>query len=234
MKTNNTIDPDEIEKFNKLAGDWWDKQGKLRTLHDINPARLEFVTQHIALKDSTLLDVGCGGGIFSELLAQAGAKVTGIDLSKSAVRVAREHSQVNNLDILYQETSAESFAQDHPEHYDALVCMELLEHIPDPSSIIATCAQCVKPNGFLFFSTLNRNAKSFFQAIITAEYLLNILPKQTHHYDKFIKPSELAAWAREAELTVRSIKGLAYNPFTKKASLCDDISVNYLVCLQKR
>ena len=227
------IDHEEVNKFENLAEEWWNPTGKLKTLHDINPLRLSYVQNHATLSGQQLLDVGCGGGIFAEGLAKAGAKVTGIDLSAGALEAARHHAQINGLIMEYVQTTVESFATQHPARFDIVTCMELLEHVPDPASVIRACATLVKPGGKLFFSTINRNPKAYLYAILGAEYLLRMLPQGTHDYAKFIRPSELAAWAREAGLTVNEFKGLGYNLLTQEYSLTDDISVNYLVCVEK-
>lgn len=232
---NQTINTDEqeIAKFTHLASDWWNPHGKLKTLHDINPLRLGYVLNHSSLVGKRVLDVGCGGGIFAESLAREGAIVTGIDMSDEALNVAREHSQQNNLTIDYLQITVEEFAQTHAGEFDVITCMELLEHVPDPVSIVNACAQLVKENGHLFFSTINRNPKAYLFAILGAEYLLQLLPKGTHEYAKFIKPSELSAWARNADLNVAELKGLSYNPLSREYFLSDDVSVNYLAWCKK-
>lgn len=224
------IDHEEVNKFEKLAEEWWNPVGPLKTLHDINPLRLSYVQNHVALPGQQLLDVGCGGGIFAEGLAKAGANVTGIDLSAGALEAARYHAQKNGLAISYLQTTVEDFAILYPARFDIITCMEMLEHVPNPASVIQACAELVKPGGLVFFSTINRNPKAYLHAILGAEYLLRMLPQGTHDYAKFIRPSELATWTRDAGLTVDGFKGLGYNLLTQQYSLTDDISVNYLVC----
>ena len=233
------VDEQEVAKFSELSSDWWNPQGAFKTLHEINPLRLQFIKEHINLTHINIIDVGCGGGILTESLAHAGAIVTGIDMSSEAINIAQKHweaaplTQNTKTGITYQVTTAEAMAAAHANSYDALTCMELLEHVPDPTSVIKACAQLVKPGGHLFFSTINRNAKAYLFAILGAEYLLNLIPKGTHDFAKFIKPSELASWARDANLNIQKFKGLHYNPLTKNYSLNDDISVNYLVHCQR-
>lgn len=222
-------DQQELAKFASLAAHWWDATGELKTLHQVNPLRLEYISQKISLKEKNVLDVGCGGGILTESMAALGAKVTGIDMNKSVLEVAKLHQLESGFNIEYVESTVESLASECPQHFDVVTCLEMLEHVPDPCSVVKACARLVKPGGKLFFSTLNRNAKSYLFAILGAEYLLKLLPKNTHDYAKFIKPSELTAWARAADLTVKELKGIHYNPFLKQFSLSHDISVNYLI-----
>lgn len=228
--TQSSLDPTEVEKFSKLAANWWDKNGPLKTLHDINPARLQLIAKHVDLNDAHILDIGCGAGILSEALANQGAKVTGIDASKEAIDAAIQHAHEAQLQINYQHVLLEDF---EAPLFDAIICMEMLEHVADPSLIIKHAAQHLKPKGKLFLSTLNRNLKSYLAAIIGAEYILQIVPKQTHDYDKFIKPSELARSVRHAGLDVIDIQGLCYQPLIRQAKLCDDVSVNYFMVCQK-
>ena len=218
----------EVEKFDALAHQWWDTDGQLKTLHDINPARLAFIEQHVSLKNNTVLDVGCGGGILSEALAQKGAKVTGIDLAENSIKVAQQHAQSKQLAINYQCLSIEQLAEQKPASFDIITCLELLEHVPDPDIIISNCSQLIKPGGHLFFSTINRNFHAYCMAILGAEYILNIIPKQTHQYDKLIKPSELAASLRKNKLQLKTIIGLSYNPITRNSQLTEDVSINYI------
>lgn len=233
LNTMDNIDIKEVIKFDNHAENWWDKEGDLKTLHHINPARLEFIQNYISLKEKKICDIGCGGGILSESLAKLGAEVTGIDMSEKAIETAQHHAQFENLNINYITISAENFVKDHTESFDAVTCMELLEHVPDPVQLIKSCSALVKPNGGLFFSTLNRNFKAYFLSILGAEYFLRIIPKGTHDYARFIKPSELAQAARDAGLKVSAISGMTYNPFTQQCKLSNDHSVNYLVYLTK-
>ena len=225
-------DQTEINKFSKLAAHWWNPQGELKTLHDINPLRLSYINTHASIKNKKILDIGCGGGILAESMAKCGAEVTGIDLSEEVLRVAELHQQNNTTQVNYLLTSVEEFARDHAKEFDIVTCLELLEHVPDPISIVKAAAKLVKPNGQLFFSTINRTIKSYLFAIVGAEYLLKILPKNTHDFAKFIRPSELAEWARQANLTVNDIMGITYNPLTKQYQLNKNISVNYLLYLR--
>lgn len=223
------VNPHEVDKFAAMAPRWWDPHGECKPLHEINPHRLRFITQTTSLKGKKVLDVGCGGGILSESLAAAGAEVTAIDASESTISVAKLHLIESGLDVDYQCRTVESLAQERPGYYDVVTCMEMLEHVPDPCSIINACATLAKPDGDLFFSTLNRNPKAFALAIVGAEYVLNMLPKGTHEYKSFIKPSELSAWLRAANLHTQKMQGIEYNPLFKRYSLTDDVSVNYLI-----
>ena len=227
--TNNNVDPHEIHKFNQIADRWWDPQGEFKPLHEINPLRLAYIHTHINLAGGTVLDVGCGGGILAESMAQAGATVTGIDMGENALQVAKLHLKESKLSVDYQLCTAETMATTHPGHFDVVTCMEMLEHVPDPVSIVTACAQLCKPGGQVFFSTLNRNSKAFLYAIVGAEYVLNLLPKGTHHYAQFIKPSELCHWARMTGLSLQSMQGMAYQPLTRQYHLSLDVSVNYLI-----
>lgn len=225
------IDPQEIEKFDNLS--WWDATGPFKPLHDLNPIRLQFIQDRISLQDKTILDVGCGGGILTESLAQAGAQVIGIDVSEKALAAAQEHQFQNQLNIAYYKKTAEEFNTLHSEKFDVITCFELLEHVPNPVSLITACAQMLKNDGHLFFSTLNRTLKGYLFAILGAEYLLRLLPKGTHDYAKFIRPSELSAWVRQNSLMVCDLTGVNYNPLTKTYSLSTDINVNYLMHCKK-
>lgn len=221
-------DNQEVAKFSELAHRWWDPESEFRPLHDINPLRLGWIEQAVSLQGKKVLDIGCGGGILSEGMARQGANVTGIDLSSKALSVARLHLYESHLEVDYQESAAETFAQEHPASFDVVTCMEMLEHVPDPSSVIKACATLVKPGGHVFLSTLNRNPKSYVMAIIGAEYILNLLPRGTHDYAKFIRPSEMAQYLREADLTLHSLTGMHYNPFNRRYGLGKNPDVNYM------
>jgi 2-polyprenyl-6-hydroxyphenyl methylase/3-demethylubiquinone-9 3-methyltransferase len=223
------VDPQELEKFASLAHRWWDANSEFKPLHAINPLRLNYIDGIAGLNGKAVLDVGCGGGILSESMARRGAKVTGIDLGEKALKVAKLHQLESGVAVDYRLIAVEALAAEMPAAFDVVTCMEMLEHVPDPSAIVAACAKLVKPGGHVFFSTLNRNPKSYLFAVIGAEYVLNLLPKGTHEYEKFIKPSELSGWCRQVELDVLGMKGMSYNPLTKVYSLGVDISVNYLV-----
>lgn len=222
------VDPVELEKFSNLAHRWWDPEGEFRPLHDINPLRLDWIARHAALEGAAVLDVGCGGGILAEAMARRGARVTGIDLSDKALRVAELHLHESSLSIHYQKANVEDYALAHAEAFDIVTCMELLEHVPDPASMVAACARLLRPGGQVFFSTINRNAKSYLFAVVGAEYILGLLPKGTHDYMRFIKPSELARWSRAAGLRVDELIGMTYNPLTRRYRLGSDCDVNYL------
>lgn len=223
------IDHHEIGKFEELASRWWDRDSEFKPLHDINPLRLGYIEQFTSLEGKQVLDVGCGGGILAESMAQKGAQVTGIDMGEAPLEVARLHLLESGLEVDYQRITAEEFAEQHPERFDVVTCMEMLEHVPDPGSVIRACARLVKPDGHVFFSSINRNAKSYLFAIVGAEYVLNMLPRGTHDYGKLIRPSELHEWSRQADLAPRDITGMSYNPLSKHYSLGRDIDVNYLV-----
>jgi 2-polyprenyl-6-hydroxyphenyl methylase / 3-demethylubiquinone-9 3-methyltransferase len=222
-------DPLELEKFSQLAHRWWDPNSEFKPLHEINPLRMDYIDDLAKLEGKTILDVGCGGGILSEGMATRGANVTGIDLSDKALKVAKLHLLESGHQVDYRKITVESLAQEQPQHYDIVTCMEMLEHVPDPMSVIRSCAQLAKPDGWVFFSTINRNPKSYLFAIIGAEYVLKLLPRGTHEYAKFIKPSELARMARNASLTDEKLIGMTYNPITKVYALEDDSSVNYIM-----
>ena len=219
----------ELDKFSQLAHRWWDLNSEFRPLHDINPLRIGWINEIISVNEKKILDVGCGGGILSEGLAALGAQVTGIDLSEKALNVAKLHLLESGHSIDYRHIAAEDLAAQSPETYDIVTCMEMLEHVPDPASIVTACAALIRPGGHLFFSTLNRNPKSFLFAVIGAEYLLQLLPKGTHEYAKFIRPSELSRWVKNAGLSPSRFIGLSYNPITRTYSLGSDTSVNYLM-----
>jgi len=223
----------ELQKFSALAHRWWDPNSEFKPLHDINPLRLDYIDQHAQIAGKKVLDVGCGGGILSESMAARGAEVTGIDLGEKPLKVAKLHLLETGQKVDYRLIAAEALAAEQPQQFDVVTCMEMLEHVPDPSSIVRACAQLVKPGGHLFFSTLNRNPKSYLFAVIGAEYLLNLLPRGTHDYAKFLKPSELARFCRDAGLTVSEVTGMSYNPFSKTYALGPDTSVNYLVAARK-
>ncbi|OGB24048.1 MAG: bifunctional 3-demethylubiquinol 3-O-methyltransferase/2-polyprenyl-6-hydroxyphenol methylase [Burkholderiales bacterium RIFCSPLOWO2_02_FULL_57_36] len=222
-------DPLELQKFSDLAHRWWDPTSEFRPLHEINPLRLEWINAHVPLAGKTIVDIGCGGGILAESMAKKGGRVTGIDLSEKALKVADLHSLESGVQVHYEMIAAEELAAREPAGYDVVTCMEMLEHVPDPASIVRACAALVKPGGHVFFSTLNRNPKSYLFAVIGAEYLLNLLPKGTHDYAKFITPAELAQHIRNAGLTVNTLKGMTYNPLTKIYSLNQNTDVNYLI-----
>lgn len=224
-----TVDPQEINKFAQHAKLWWDTEGPLKTLHDINDTRLDFINQHVQLTDLNILDVGCGGGILCEAMARSGAKVTGIDAESEAIFVAQEHAKNNYLEINYLCTSVEAYKA---QRFDVITCMEMLEHVENPELVFEHCRRLLKPKGFLFVSTISRTIKAYATAIIAAEYILNLLPRQTHDYKKFIKPSELLAMARHWDFNLIDMKGMNYNPFLRSASLGSDIKVNYLMALQ--
>ena len=223
------VDAAELNKFSELAHKWWDKNSEFKPLHDINPLRLNYIDQAVQLSGKTVLDVGCGGGILSESMAHIGAKVTGIDLGEKALKVAQLHSLESDVAVDYQLISVEALAEKQPASFDVVTCLEMLEHVPDPVSVVVACAKLVKPGGHVFFSTINRNPKSYLFAVIGAEYVLNMLPRGTHDYAKFIKPSELAGWMRPAGLSLQHQIGMSYNPITQHYWLGDDVSVNYMM-----
>jgi len=227
------VNPAETAKFDRLAARWWDKNGESRPLHDLNPARLNYIADRMALKGARVLDVGCGGGILSEALSAAGAQVTGIDLAPRVLDVARLHLHESNLAVDYREISVEALAAAEPGAFDAITCMEMLEHVPDPGSVIAASAALLKSGGRLFLSTLNRTPQAFGIAIVGAEYVAGLLPRGTHHYAQFIRPSELAAASRAAGLELEDISGLGYNPLTRQARVTQSVQVNYLACARK-
>lgn len=233
-KTVQTLNADllELQKFGELAHKWWDKNSEFKPLHEINPLRLDYIDELVSLKDKRVLDVGCGGGILSESMYFKGADVTGIDLGDKALNVAKLHQLESGAKVDYQLISVEQLAAEQPASFDAVTCMEMLEHVPDPAAVVAACARLVKPGGSVFFSTINRNLKAYVFAVIGAEYVLNMLPKGTHDYAKFIKPSELSSWARHADLNVAGMRGMSYNPITQHYWLSDDVSVNYLIHTQ--
>lgn len=229
MNMNVNADPLELQKFSDLAHRWWDPTSEFRPLHEINPLRLEWINARAPLAGKTVVDIGCGGGILAESMAKKGAQVTGIDLSEKALKVADLHSLESGIPVRYELISAEELAAREPERFDIVTCMEMLEHVPDPAAIVRACATLVRPGGHVFFSTINRNPKAYLFAVIGAEYLLRMLPKGTHDYNKFITPAELAQFIRNANMDVNSLKGMGYNPLTKMYSLNQNTDVNYLV-----
>jgi 2-polyprenyl-6-hydroxyphenyl methylase / 3-demethylubiquinone-9 3-methyltransferase len=232
--TTLNADPAELAKFSELAHRWWDPESEFRPLHQINPLRLEWINRLCPVQAQQVLDVGCGGGILSDAMARKGAHVLGIDLSTKALKVAALHAlEVQTPNVKFQEISAEALAEQQPASFDVVTCMEMLEHVPDPASVVRACATLTKPGGWVFFSTLNRNPKSFLFAIVGAEYLLNLLPRGTHEYAKMIRPSELARYARDAGLELQHTRGMSYNPITRRYWLGDDTSVNYLLAMKK-
>ena len=228
------LDHEEVNKFDELAAKWWDMEGEFKPLHQINPLRVGFIEQRSTLAGKKVLDVGCGGGILSEALSELGADVTGIDASENTIGVAKSHSKLINSDVKYIQNTIEEFVTSNPdEKFDVITCLEMLEHVPSPGDIIKVCSGLLKKNGDIFFSTINRNPRSYLFAVIGAEYILNLLPKGTHDYEKFIKPSELAKWTREANLKTLETIGLSYNPITDNYWLGKDIQVNYMVHARK-
>lgn len=227
--SHHNVNPSEIENFNSLAHEWWDPEGKCRPLHDINPLRFQFISDRCKLSQKHVIDIGCGAGILTERMAAQGAKVTGIDASQELIEVAKLHALKNKYPIDYMHTTAEELVTSHAHSFDVVTCLELLEHVPYPLSIIQSAVRLVKPNGDLFFSTLNRTLKSYLLAIFGAEYMLNLLPKGTHTYDQFIKPSELADWLRISNLELVDMAGFKYNPLSHDATLTEDVSINYII-----
>ncbi len=223
------VDPLELEKFSQLAHRWWDPNSEFKPLHDINPLRLDHIDRLAGLAGKAVLDVGCGGGILSEAMAARGARVTGIDMGDRPLKVAQLHLLESGLAVEYRKIAVEELAAEQPQRYDIVTCMEMLEHVPDPASIVSACAHLVKPGGWCFFSTINRNAKAYLFAVVGAEYILGLLPRGTHDYSKFLKPAELAAYCRAAGLTPDRITGMTYNPLTRIYALDDDTSVNYIL-----
>lgn len=223
------VDPNEIRKFEQIAHRWWDKDSEFKPLHAINPLRLNYIDERAGLAGRTVLDVGCGGGILAESMAHRQATVTGIDLGETPLSVAELHALESGIEMDYRRISAEELALDMPEHFDIVTCMEMLEHVPDPASVIQACTTLVKPGGHVFFSTINRNPKAFMLAIVGAEYIMNMLPKGTHEYSKFIRPSELETAARNNGLELRNISGLSYNPIFQHYRIGNDIDINYMM-----
>ncbi|GAB3323181.1 bifunctional 2-polyprenyl-6-hydroxyphenol methylase/3-demethylubiquinol 3-O-methyltransferase UbiG [Haliea atlantica] len=230
MTAQANVDPQEIAKFEALASRWWDRNSEFRPLHEINPLRANWIDEHSPVADSTLLDVGCGGGLLAEAMAQRGASVTGIDMGEAPLAVARIHQLESGVEVDYRQSTAEDLAAELPGHFDIVCCLEMLEHVPDPAAVVAACAELARPGASLYFSTINRNPKAFAFAIVGAEYILKLLPAGTHEYRKFIKPSELAAWLRAAGLELTGMTGLTYNPITRRYRLNPrDVDVNYMV-----
>ncbi len=232
-ENNHNVDPAEIEKFSQFAEDWWNPNGKMKPLHQLNPLRLKYIQDHADVANKKVLDVGCGGGLLSEAMARACADVTGIDMSEAAIQVAQQHAEQQRVIVNYQCQTIETHAEKQAGLYDVITCMEMLEHVPDPKSIVDACAKCLKPGGKLFFSTINRNPKSFLAAIVGAEYILGLLPKGTHEYVKLIKPSELTTWASCANLKLVGLQGVSYQIFSSDFSLSKDVSINYMAHYEK-
>lgn len=235
MEKSNTVnvDSDEVKKFNEIAHKWWDPTSEFKPLHDINPLRVNYINQKSSLNGKKVLDVGCGGGILTESMAKLGANVVGIDQSDIAIKIAKLHAKESTLNIDYKQLNIESFSDKNKNKYDVITCLEMIEHVPDPSSIINKCSELISPKGKIYLSTINRNIKSFLFAIVGAEYILQLLPKGTHEYKKFIKPSEINQWASKNGLEITSAIGMTYNPLIKKYSLNNDTSVNYMLELRK-
>ena len=227
------VDEHEIKKFAALAARWWDPNSEFKPLHAINPLRMNYLSRQVNLADKQVLDVGCGGGILAEAMAHHGAHVTAIDLAEASLAVARLHQLESKLNINYLNCSAERLATDNSQSFDVITCLEMLEHVPDPASVVKACSELLKPGGMIFFSTINRNPKSYLFAVVGAEYVLNLLPRGTHDYGKFIKPSELAGWSRNCNLQLKSQIGMGYNPLSRRYSLQDNIDVNYIACYSK-
>ncbi|WP_444907754.1 bifunctional 2-polyprenyl-6-hydroxyphenol methylase/3-demethylubiquinol 3-O-methyltransferase UbiG [Microbulbifer sp. SSSA008] len=228
------VDPSEIAKFEQLASRWWDKEGEFKPLHEINPLRANYIDRYAPVAGKKLLDVGCGGGILAEAMAQRGADVTGIDLGEAPLNVAKLHALESGVSVNYRKVAVEDLAEEAPESFDIVTCLEMLEHVPDPSSVIRACAKLVKPGGKLFFSTINRTPKGWLFAVVGAEYVLRLLPKGTHEYSKFIRPSEMGAWLRDESLEAHDITGMTYNPVTRSYKLNPrDVDVNYLMYASK-
>ncbi|MDP6198899.1 MAG: bifunctional 2-polyprenyl-6-hydroxyphenol methylase/3-demethylubiquinol 3-O-methyltransferase UbiG [Porticoccaceae bacterium] len=234
MSEGQNVDPNEIRKFEELASRWWDRNSEFKPLHDINPLRANWIDSLAPVAEKTILDVGCGGGILCEALAQRGADVTGIDMGEAPLAVGNLHKLESGVTVNYEKSTAEDYAKAHAASFDTVTCLEMLEHVPDPSSVVAACAELCKPGGTVFFSTINRNPKSYLLAIIGVEYVLRMLPKGTHEYSKFIRPSELGQWIRQAGLVIDQMTGLLYNPITKTYKLdTRDVDVNYMICARK-
>ncbi len=226
----NNVDPTEVAKFDAIAHQWWDQNGDLRTLHQINPIRVKYIANKCSLDQATVLDIGCGGGILSEALALEGANVTAIDMAEDAISIAKLHAYESGLEINYQCNSAEQFAEQNDSQYDVVTCLEMLEHVPDPASVVKAASKLVKPGGHVFFSTINRNTKAWLLAIVAAEKMLKLLPDGTHDKNKFIKPAELASMCRDSALSLKDLSGIQYNPISQQFTLNKDLDVNYICC----
>ncbi len=231
--SRDNVDPAEVAKFDSLASRWWDPEGEFRPLHQINPLRLDWIRRHVKLAGAKIADIGCGGGILAEAMAAANATVIGIDMAEGPLVVARLHQHESKVQVDYRQATAEELAGAEAGTYDVVTCLEMLEHVPDPASVVQSCAELVRPGGHIFFSTINRNLKSFMFAIVGAEYLLKLLPAGTHEYEKFIRPSELEEWARHAGLDLKASIGMHYNPLSKNYTLGDGLDVNYLMYFQR-
>jgi 2-polyprenyl-6-hydroxyphenyl methylase/3-demethylubiquinone-9 3-methyltransferase len=227
------VDQEEIAKFEKLAARWWDPNSEFKPLHDINPLRLDYIDRLAKLEGKRILDVGCGGGLLSEAMARRGAEVIGIDMGRAPLNVARLHRLESNLEIDYRQATPEQLAEEQPGGFDIVTCLEMLEHVPDPAAVIAACARLIRNDGRVFLSTINRNPKAYLFAVIGGEYLLKLLPRGTHEYGKFIRPSEMEGWARHAGLRIIDLTGMSYNPLTRDYRLGRDVSVNYLACFEQ-
>ncbi len=227
------VDPHEIKKFNALAKDWWDPNGRMKPLHQMNPLRIQYIKNHTSIAEKKVLDVGCGGGLLSEAMARESADVIGIDLSDTLIQVAQQHAQKKRVLVDYQCVSVEQIAQTHAASFDIVTCMEMLEHVPDPMGILQACADSLKPGGVLFVSTINRTIESYLGAIVAAEYILGLLPKGTHQYNQFIRPSELTQWARQAGLKLGGLQGIRFQPFSQKWHLSHNIHINYMAYYEK-
>lgn len=227
------IDPEEVAKFDAIASRWWDPESDFKPLHDLNPLRIDYIDRQAQIENKNVLDVGCGGGLLAEAMALRGATVTGIDAGETPISVAKLHQLESGVAVEYRCDTAEEYAEQHAGTFDVVTCLEMLEHVPDPASVVESCARMTKPGGHILFSTLNRNLKSYLLAIVGAEYILGMLPKGTHRYDKFIRPSELDSWARAVKLRLTDISGILYNPLTREYRLGSDVDVNYICCFVK-